>query len=160
MPLFITITSLAMTRPGLIVERKSASAALHYRLAPELEPLVLEFAAAIAERHSRFSLLRGKCVVEIKSGQRTKGDALTDFMRIAPFAGRRPVMAGDDVTDEAAFAAANAMGGISIKIGPGESIAPFRFDTPDRLHAHMDWLATHWLAQEGLGGNIQARDRL
>ncbi|HUF87685.1 MAG TPA: trehalose-phosphatase [Thermohalobaculum sp.] len=124
-------------RPGLVLERKPGSVALHYRQCPELEAFCLEQARDIAARHPDARLLSGKMVVEIKLGARTKADAVTDFMAEPPFAGRTPLYAGDDVTDEDAFRAVAGLGGISIKIGCGETVA--LYCVPD-TEAFLDWL--------------------
>jgi len=51
-------------------------------------------------------------------------------MRLAPFAGRAPLFVGDDVTDEAGFAAAQSLGGLGIKVGEGATRAHARLATP------------------------------
>src|SRR3546814_13671905 len=72
----------------------------------------------------------GKMVFELRPHGIDKGTALRAFMRDAPFAGRLPIMVGDDLTDEAAFIAARQMGGYGIKIGAGPSTALWRLDNP------------------------------
>lgn len=122
---------------GLVSEVKSASVALHYRMRPELEPEALSLMSRIASEHPEFRLLRGKMVAELSASHRTKGDAVEDFMREAPFAGRVPVFVGDDVTDEDGFAAIVRLSGIGIKIGAGTTSATHRVGTLDEFH---DWL--------------------
>ena len=61
-------------------------------------------------------------------------------MAAPPFAGRRPVMLGDDTTDEDAIAAALALGGLGVKVGPGATAA--------RLHAADPRQVRAWLARE------------
>jgi trehalose 6-phosphate phosphatase len=82
-------------------------------------------------------LLRGKAVVEAKSTQVGKGLAIDAFLAEAPFAGRIPVFAGDDVTDEPGFASVQRQGGTGIKIGQGKSIARQRISDPQALR---QWL--------------------
>jgi trehalose 6-phosphate phosphatase len=98
------------------LEDKASGLALHFRHAPDAGPDVRRAAEALAEKHG-LSLIEGKMVVELTLGVRTKGDAVAAFMTEAPFAGRRPIAVGDDVTDEDAFAAARSAGGLGVLVG-------------------------------------------
>lgn len=84
-------------------------------------------------------LLRGKCVFEVKPRGVHKGQAIIDFMTQPPFAGRTPVFVGDDVTDEAGFAAVQALGGWGIKVGEGPTMAQHRCMTSAALRG---WLSS------------------
>ena len=80
----------------------------------------------------------GHCVVEVKPRAVSKGHALQAFMQEAPFRGRSPLVIGDDVTDEDAFVAAQALGGIGVKVGPGPTQARHRLEDPSAV---LEWLA-------------------
>lgn len=129
--------ALARRHPGLLVEPKVASVALHYRHAPELEPLCREVLAQAVGRSRDLELISGKCVLEIKQAGIDKGRAIEIFMGEAPFAHRQPVFAGDDVTDEAGFAAVQRLHGVAVKVGAGPSVAQFSCASPQALRA---WL--------------------
>lgn len=123
---------------GLLIERKSSAIALHYRGRPELEDECRAVVAELARQHEELRVMHGKMVIEIKSHDASKGVAIDTFLNAPPFAGRKPVFLGDDVTDEAAFAAVNARDGISIKVGPGETLAEYRLADTEAVGA---WLA-------------------
>ena len=77
-------------------------------------------------------------VVELKPGERTKADAVKDFMSASPFAGRMPIAVGDDVTDEDAFRAVAALGGHAILVGAERpTAARWRLDDTSAVFA---WL--------------------
>jgi trehalose 6-phosphate phosphatase len=128
-------------RPGLLAELKPGSISLHYRKRPELEPDCLAFAIDRARNDRQIRLIAGKQVVEMTLAGRTKGDAIADFMEEEPFRGRLPFFAGDDTTDEAGFALVNAMGGVSLKVGPGETCAHYRLEDPGSFAAYLEGLA-------------------
>lgn len=125
------------TRPGVIVEPKGVSVGLHYRQAPDQEAAALSLARQVADQ-TGLSLQAGNLVVELKTPGADKGTALTAFMAEAPFRGARPVMLGDDLTDEDGFRAAKALGGFGVLVGPErETSAAYRLDDVDGV---LDWL--------------------
>jgi len=120
------ITRFADSHEGLMAEAKPGSVALHYRRNPEMEADSVLLATRLASTVPGVTLMRGKMVVELRLGGRSKGDAVLDFMTEPPFEGRRPLYAGDDVTDEDAFHRVAAMNGITVKIGGGKTLARWR----------------------------------
>jgi len=105
--------------PGLLFEDKGAAFALHYRNAPDAEPIVRRIMdEASAEAGADYRLRPGKYVLELGPAAGDKGAAVRSLMERSPFRGRFPFAAGDDLTDEAMFRAVNAMGGLSVRIGP------------------------------------------
>lgn len=130
----------ASTHPGLLLEDKGQSLALHYRLAPEFKPQArAQVEEVIGKWGEGYSLLAGKMVLEIKPAHTDKGQVIEAFMASEPFSGRCPVYVGDDVTDEDAFVVVNRMGGHSIHVGP-TSATQARHMIAD-VPALLDWLA-------------------
>ena len=115
--------------PGTELESKGMAFALHYRQAPHHEAAIFAIARNVAEAHPQLALQPGKCVVEIKPEGINKGAAIAAFMAETPFKGRTPVFFGDDLTDEAGFAVVNKAGGMSVKVGLGETIANWRLES-------------------------------
>lgn len=124
---------------GARVEDKGVSLAVHYRAAPRFAGAIERAMAAFAGDEPTLRLLRGKCVVELLPVGRDKGAALADLMASAPFVGRVPVFAGDDVTDESAIAWVNAVGGVSIHVGAASTPSQARVRLPSVAAVHA-WL--------------------
>lgn len=139
-PLLETLRPLLAKHPTLLLEPKRAGLALHYRQAPALEALCRDTLRRALPAVPGLELLEGKCVLEVKPIGPSKGQAIRDFMRHAPFAGRIPLFVGDDVTDEAGFAAVQALGGTGVKVGAGPTAAMRRFADVAAVRA--------WLAQQ------------
>lgn len=131
---------------GVTVERKPMSIAMHYRAQPSRDAEVAALAAELVRERPGLKYMIGKMIVEILPAAADKGSAIAKLMQQVPFAGRIPLFAGDDTTDEDGFIAVNGMSGISIKIGHGPSSARFGFDEPEDFRA---WLAT--LVQQNKG---------
>jgi trehalose 6-phosphate phosphatase len=127
----------AARHPGVRLELKGPVAALHFRAAPEAAAACLAAARAAAEAVPGHAVQAGKMVVEVKPHGAHKGTALRHLSARPPFAGRRPVMLGDDATDEDAMVAALQLGGLAVKIGPGDSVAPLRAPDPAAVRAWM-----------------------
>lgn len=123
---------------ALVVEVKRGSVAVHYRRAPELQALCEAAMQDAVEHAPGLALLHGKMVVEAKASLATKGRAIEAFLAEPPFAGRRPVFIGDDVTDEAGFAAVQRLGGLGVKVGDGPTAAARRLDNPAVMREWME----------------------
>ena len=136
-PVLARAQALASVHPGLLVEQKRGAVALHYRLAPELESLCLQEMTAAVQACPGVLLLHGKMVLEAKPAATDKGGAIAAFLQESPFAGRRPVFAGDDTTDEAGFAFVQQAGGQGVKVGSGPSAATLRLASPGALRAAL-----------------------
>jgi trehalose 6-phosphate phosphatase len=119
--------------PLLLVEFKRGALALHYRRVPEARATCLSELQEVLAACPGAVLLEGKMVIEIKPQGANKATAIRDFLEEPPFRGRRPVFAGDDVTDEVAFGYVQEHNGVGIKVGAGPSVARERLATPDAL---------------------------
>lgn len=130
---------LAAAWPDVLLEDKGYSIALHYRLAAQNGPVVLEAVAAACAQFppSEIELLRGKCVVEVKRPGTSKGQAVRELMTYPPFAGRRPIFIGDDVTDESVFEVIRDFDGVSFAVGRRRPNVDGYFERPENVR---DWL--------------------
>jgi trehalose 6-phosphate phosphatase len=127
--------------PGVRIENKGRSIALHYRGAPDIADKAWAFAEElVTPAAGALELMPAVMAIDIKRRGITKGSAIDWFMARPPFAGRVPVFIGDDHTDEDGFVAVNACQGISIRIGTGGNTAAyFCIASPVALR---EWLAT------------------
>ncbi len=132
------LQQVAERHPGLMVEDKGLSLALHYRQAPPLASFAHQLMHLLQrELGERYVTQRGKRVVELKPAGADKGAAIRAFMDEPPFHGRLPIFLGDDVTDEYGFAVVNSLGGHSVKVGRGRTTARWRLGD---VAAVRNWL--------------------
>lgn len=124
---------------GAFVEEKGHSVAVHYRAVPAAESVLLQAAhEAIRGSGEAWRILIGKAVIEIAPRFATKGTAIGQFLEDPAYRNRRPFFAGDDTTDEDAFVAVAADGGLGVLIGPErKTAARHRLPSPDAFRA---WL--------------------
>src|SRR5690606_7968897 len=128
---------------GLLLEDKGQSLALHFRNAPACAARAEELLRRlIAGAGDALELKPGKMVLEVTPGHADKGTAIFAFMQEPPFAGRRPVFIGDDVTDEDGFAVVNRLGGVSVRVGRPDRPTAARHRVADEA-AVLDCLQ-HW----------------
>jgi trehalose 6-phosphate phosphatase len=112
------VAALVEAHPGTSVEDKGRTLAVHFRMAPQHEAGIRQSLVEIAKPlGSNYHIQEGSKVLEIKPRGFTKAGAVKAFMREPPFAGRRPVFVGDDLTDQDGFKVVEDQGGISIAVG-------------------------------------------
>jgi trehalose 6-phosphate phosphatase len=133
------LNEIAARHPGVIVEDKGYSIALHYRLVPK-QGVSLVHDVKHAYRawadHS-YELLTGKAVLEIKHAEFNKGSAVRQLMTYPPFAGRAPIFIGDDRTDEDAFDVMPEFKGEAMSVGRRLPHIDKHFESPADVR--------HWL---------------
>jgi trehalose 6-phosphate phosphatase len=114
--------------PGVRVEHKPAGLAVHVRGCSDADAeRALGLVRGLADGLAGTFCLEGKLVIELSTRPLDKGSALGALIATDP--GRRVLFAGDDVTDESAMAVLR-LEDISIRVGPGQSMARFRVHDP------------------------------
>ncbi len=132
-----TLTELG---PGILVEDKGYSLALHYRLAPKLGLALRAAVAGICAQMpaGTVDILPGKAVVEVKPAGISKALAVCELMKYPPFADRHPIFIGDDTTDELVFGVIPNFGGLGLSVGRIVPGVDGHFDRPEDVRS---WLA-------------------
>lgn len=126
--------------PGVLVEDKGYSIALHYRLVPHLEATIHDTVTQIRAELTAapIEVLGGKFVVEIKHAGFSKATAVRELMKLAPFSGRHPIFLGDDITDETVFGIMPDLDGMAFSVGRKAQGVSGHFDAPTDVRA---WIA-------------------
>jgi trehalose 6-phosphate phosphatase len=134
------LAAIAKLSPGILLEDKGYSLALHYRLAPDAEKAIYEAVSLIRSElpEAPIEVLRGKSVCEIKQYGFSKASGVHELMGHEPFLGRRAIFIGDDVTDESVFAIMPGLGGLAFSVGRRAHGVAGHFDEPRDVRA---WLA-------------------
>jgi trehalose 6-phosphate phosphatase len=140
------LAAIAKLSPGILLEDKGYSLALHYRLAPHAEKAIYAAVSLIRADlpNAPIEVLPGKCVCEIKHSGFTKASGVLELMTREPFKGRRPFFIGDDVTDETVFAIMPDLDGLAFSVGRRAKGVAGHFDAPSDVR---EWLA-HLLDDE------------
>jgi trehalose 6-phosphate phosphatase len=133
----VELREIAEGRPGVTVETKPASAALHVRNASDADgEAALALARTAAESWDAHATA-GKAVLEFAVLQTDKGEAV-DTLR-EQCAATAVVFLGDDVTDEKAFRRMRT-DDVGVKVGSGDTAATYRVESPDDVAAALEHL--------------------
>jgi trehalose 6-phosphate phosphatase len=143
------LADVASIAPGVVVEDKDYSLALHYRKAPKhAEKLRRHIAAArTAFPAEPTELLLGKAMFEVKRPGISKGESIRKLMAHAPFSGRMPVFIGDDVTDESVFEVLPEIGGKGFSVSRYFPGLAGIFKNPAQVRSALDLLASNGRAR-------------
>lgn len=126
---------------GVFAEDKESAVAVHYRARPEVGPVLQRALATVVSQSRGIEIMPGHCVFEVRRSGIDKGSAVKRFMAARPFAGRRPVFIGDDVTDEAGFHAVTEAGGVAVAVGAPRDGAHAVLPDPRSVRALITHLA-------------------
>ncbi|QDP77325.1 trehalose-phosphatase [Cellulosimicrobium cellulans] len=133
-------------REGAWVQEKPSAAVLHTRLASAADTQAAEHLADAVAARLGLHAMHGKDVVEVAVVETSKGEAVDRLRDVVgqdagcPDARTRVLYAGDDTTDETAFAVLGP-GDLGVKVGDGETLAEQRVPDADGLAAVLDLLA-------------------
>jgi trehalose 6-phosphate phosphatase len=133
------LAAIAKLSPGILLEDKGYSLALHYRLAPHAEKAIYAAVSLIRADlpNAPIEVLPGKCVCEIKHSGFTKASGVRELMTHEPFRGRRPFFIGDDVTDESVFAIMPDFDGLAFSVGRRAKGVAGHFDAPSDVREFL-----------------------
>jgi len=133
------LAAIARLSPGILLEDKGYSLALHYRLAPHAEKAIYEAVSLIRADlpDAPIEVLPGKQVCEIKHSGFTKASGVRELMTHPPFKGRKPFFIGDDVTDESVFAIMPDFDGVAFSVGRRARGVAGHFDAPSDVREFL-----------------------
>jgi len=133
------LAAIAKLSPGILLEDKGYSLALHYRLAPHAEKAIYAAVSLIRADlpNAPIEVLPGKLVCEIKHSGFTKASGVMELMTHEPFKGRRPLFIGDDVTDESVFAIMPDLEGLAFSVGRRARGVAGHFDAPSDVREFL-----------------------
>src|SRR5207253_1499533 len=133
------LAAIAKLSPGILLEDKGYSLALHYRLAPHAEKAIYAAVSLIRADlpDAPIEVLPGKQVCEIKHSGFTKASGVRELMTHPPFKGRMPFFIGDDVTDESVFAIMPDLKGIAFSVGRRARGVAGHFDAPSDVREFL-----------------------
>src|SRR5512140_759894 len=133
------LAAIAKLSPGILLEDKGYSLALHYRLAPHAEKAIYAAVSLIRADlpNAPIEVMPGKCVCEIKHAGFSKASGVLELMTREPFKGRRPFFIGDDVTDESVFAIMPDLDGLAFSVGRRAQGVAGHFDAPSDVREFL-----------------------
>lgn len=135
---FHCVDAAVAAHPGTVAERKPAGVVLHYRQASaEAASDAVEHVRNALAGETGLFITEGKMVLEVSAIRSDKGESIALLREVT--GADAIVFAGDDVTDEHAFAAL-AAGDLGIKVGPGATAASFRIPSAQALPAVLELL--------------------
>jgi len=141
------VAEVAQAWDGCRLEDKPAGVVLHTRSASDDDA-----AAAVDAARARLGKLDGvqvtdgKRVLEASVVHANKGEGIVALRELTGATG--VLFAGDDVTDERGFAVLQDAD-VGIKVGPGETAAQFRVESPEEFAAVLEHLHELRLAAVG-----------
>ena len=135
--------------PGILIEDKGYSLALHYRRVPAVETRLRAYidAACADFAGEPMEMLPGKALFEIKRPGVSKGEGVRALLAHAPFAGRAPVFIGDDETDKTLFALLPQFGGVGFSVDLEYAGLAGIFSSPAAVRGALRQLARTGAAQ-------------
>lgn len=134
-------------RPGVDIEDKHYTLAVHYRHAPDRDEACRAIGAAVASLPRPMRAVPGKLVVNVvPGGAPDKGDALRRLKRQE--GSDAALYVGDDVTDEDAFRLAATGEAMSVRVGESSSSAASHYV---RDREEVDLLLERLVALRGDG---------
>jgi trehalose-phosphatase len=150
------LIGLPLLLPGVLIESKSLTTAIHYRRAPEgtREQIETILRSLVPADHPLFVLTEGKMIVEIRPRvDWNKGTAVRWIHDRLRADGALPFIIGDDRTDEDAFGALDDA--VTIRVGPEASTrARYCLADQDAVGEMLHWLLRVWKErQPGAKGN-------
>jgi trehalose 6-phosphate phosphatase len=104
---------------GVYLEDKGTAIAVHTRPSPDTHDGLIKTLSGLANDYEGLHVASGKGIVEVRLARENKGTAVARLAALNEWAGARPVMIGDDTTDNDGMEAAKRFGGFGVQVGDG-----------------------------------------